>query len=51
MLNLKNLFKRKPKKISQKDLKLLDDWEKGRYLRVDKDIDNKKIFEKLNEIN
>jgi hypothetical protein len=38
----RNLFKKKPTPWEQK---LLDDWEAGRVLQVDRDIDNKKLME------
>lgn len=44
-MKLLNLLKFKRKmKISEKDQKLLEDYEKGKYLRVDEDIDNKKLM-------
>lgn len=44
MKGLKGLFKRKEKKLSKRQQKLLDMWNRGQYLRVGEDVDNKKLI-------
>jgi uncharacterized protein YktA (UPF0223 family) len=45
---IKNLFKKKNKvKGSKREKQLLREWEKGIFLRLDEDIDNKENIIKL----
>lgn len=50
MINLfKRLFKkkRKEKKLTKKQKKLMEDYEKGKVLQIDNKIDNKKYLQNL----
>lgn len=44
-MGILNLFKKKEKEISPHHKKLLEDYEAGRLLQVDKDIDNKEVIQ------
>lgn len=45
-MGILNLFKKKEKKISPHDKKLLEDYEAGKVLQVDKDINNEEVMNK-----
>lgn len=44
ILNFKNPFRKREPKISTRNKRLLDDYNKGKFLKVGKDVDNKKTF-------
>ncbi len=43
LTKLRKLFEKKP---TPREQALIDDYEAGRFLHVDKDVDNKKLFKK-----